>query len=691
MGNGAFGSVYKARNTKIERKVAIKIIPVISSDSKKLEKAIKEASTLFDLKHQHIVRYYESYEPTPRFGKGLAIVMEYCSNGDLQSYLSRAGNHPDIIQRLKWYHQLADACSYLHKKQIAHRDIKPANILVDGHNHLHLCDVGLAKAAWGITASGNRDFKHYMTSAAGTRYYMAPEVWSGHYTNKCDVFSLGVVFIKIAESRAIIDNPTTDQGQPLGKVLSASVQKPCDVVNCPFNNAERAEIVLCNKMLQYDSEIRPDMGEVKKNVGYMKTEFSKLQSLVKQYNGSIDNLIQTAEEERIYVKNLNEFYHQMANATKKIKEIWNTNESKLIFILVPKTACEIKEALYSAFTDANDLKVKTKPIQSELLNTALIKYEMQTPDCKTMKKVFDEIHLEKNVLQVKKDFNNVSKWCASADRLYKAMIAITVFLLFLSAKIFLKVENGLPVINDDAFTTIVYVAYCISPYYLIIFRLDRNMLDTMTFSTLIIVAITIETNMMAPTSSIFMSLMCELFVICEIINWGTPIFAEKLGVLQKILLIGHIIYDILSENYMLLVGLVGVYVYINKKMPFEKLGNTIDSVLKSIDVLHDTILANSTKLVKTKQCIENIASCYEDMYPHHTSEALDKCLDNLYKHYKTQSPPVRVSSNYILPTGVIEEPKPIYFFICIHAIIVLSTVTAANVKFCFSLYNYFFS
>ena len=261
--------MYKAEKTEIGRNVyvAIKLLAVKSSNPDKLAKAKHEASLLFHLKHQHIVRYYESYQYTvPRCGNGLAIVTEYCSNGDLQSYLSK-GNHPNIALLFNWYYQLTDACTYLHDRQIAHRDIKPANILVDDHDSLYLCDVGLAKAAWEVATSGDttdQEFNEYMTSAAGTRYYMAPEVWSGHYTNKCDVFSLGLVFIKIAESRDITDNPTADQGQPLGKVLSASVQEPCDVVNCQFNNAQRAEIVLYNKMLRYDPKTRLSMDKVKK-------------------------------------------------------------------------------------------------------------------------------------------------------------------------------------------------------------------------------------------------------------------------------------------------------------------------------------------------------------------------------------------------------------------------------------------
>ena len=441
--------MYKAEKTDIGRNahVAIKLLAVKSSNHEKLAKAKREASLLFHLTHQHIVRYYESYQYTvPNYGNGLAIVTQYCSNGDLQSYLSK-GNHPGIALRFNWYHQLADACSYLHDQQIVHRDIKPANILIDDHNSPYLCDVGLAKAAWEVATSGDttdQEFNEYMTSAVGTRCYMAPEVWSRHYTNKSDVFSLGVVFIKVAESRAITDNPTADQGQPLGKVLSASVQKPCDVVNCQFNNAERAEIVLCNKMLQYDPKTRLGMGQVKQETANMQTQLLTLVSLTEQYNNSVDDLVEIFDEEGIYVKSIKAFCQKVATASSESREILNSiydtnNESvriKNIHVWIldsiydrnNKSVQNIHGNLCTAFTKADTLT-----------HNFAVHTTVDTVDFTAIRNMFGESMPKKSLLKLTKDFNKAGKSCEDAAWHCKAWsiayislwVMMTIFFLFL--------------------------------------------------------------------------------------------------------------------------------------------------------------------------------------------------------------------------------------------------------------------
>lgn len=288
LGRGAFGKVFQAKNN-IDKDVAIKFI-AFKSD-KACDSTKKEAEILFDLQHPHIVRYYGSFDySVPEKGKGLAIVTNYCSEGDLQSFLK--DNHPRLELRLKWYLQLAIAGSYIHGHNIVHRDLKPANILVDSSNNLQICDVGLA---WKILATQETiDFNEYMTSAAGTKYYMAPEVWQKHYTNKCDVFSLGLVFIKIAESPNIADAPTVDENKPLGKVmLTSKISKPYEMVTSSFTKkyAVATESKLCNQMLQRSPSDRFDMKNVEDKIKEMETNLSKYRDLTEQFSSSEEVLL----------------------------------------------------------------------------------------------------------------------------------------------------------------------------------------------------------------------------------------------------------------------------------------------------------------------------------------------------------------------------------------------------------------
>ena len=87
---------------------------------------------------------------------------------------------------------------FIHQKDIAHRDLKPENILIDGKRQLKVADVGIAKALYDkLEARGS--YQQYMETAAGTRPYMAPEVFNEHYTVSSDVFSIGLVMFVISE------------------------------------------------------------------------------------------------------------------------------------------------------------------------------------------------------------------------------------------------------------------------------------------------------------------------------------------------------------------------------------------------------------------------------------------------------------------------------------------------------------
>ena len=127
--------------------------------------------------------------------------MEYCPGGNLQSHLEGLAaqvKHITEEGRLSWFKQFASALEFIHHKDIAHRDLKPENILIGGDGQLKVADVGIAKTLYDqLEAQGS--YQKYMETAAGTLPYMAPEVFSEHYTINSDIFSMGLVMFVICE------------------------------------------------------------------------------------------------------------------------------------------------------------------------------------------------------------------------------------------------------------------------------------------------------------------------------------------------------------------------------------------------------------------------------------------------------------------------------------------------------------
>ncbi|XP_065846308.1 serine/threonine-protein kinase 35-like isoform X2 [Oscarella lobularis] len=209
LGRGAFGVVYKATDCD-GAEVAIKVMSVkttrsnlsLFSSLRGLKGAAEEAKTLSKLRNPYVIGFIHYYNFRFPRGRGAGIVTRYCPGGSLGDHLLKY--RPDHEKRLRWCRQLSLGIRFIHGRGVAHRDLKPDNILIDGDGVLKIADVGLAKAVWdineGIQGSQDVSFDSYMTTVGGTRVFMAPEVFDGHYLRECDIFSLGLVFACIIEA-----------------------------------------------------------------------------------------------------------------------------------------------------------------------------------------------------------------------------------------------------------------------------------------------------------------------------------------------------------------------------------------------------------------------------------------------------------------------------------------------------------
>ena len=188
LGRGAMGVVYKARDPRIDRFVAVKTISLVGANPEEAleyrERFFQEAQAVGRLVHPGIVTVFDvGEEPETRTPY---IVMEYVDGPSLNALLSEKGGKLPLETALQLTEQLAEALDCAHGQGVVHRDIKPANILVNSNGQAKITDFGIAKLNLAhLTLPGH---------VLGTPAYMSPEQLNGDpLDGRSDLFSLGVI------------------------------------------------------------------------------------------------------------------------------------------------------------------------------------------------------------------------------------------------------------------------------------------------------------------------------------------------------------------------------------------------------------------------------------------------------------------------------------------------------------------
>jgi serine/threonine-protein kinase len=265
LGKGGMGEVYLAEDTRLNRKVAIKLIPEeLEANEQARKRLVREARAVATLDHPNICSIYEVISCE---GANF-IVMQYVEGETVSERSFR--KRFDVDECLQIGIQVADALSEAHSHRIIHRDLKPQNIMITARGHVKLLDFGLAKmysrklSSDSIAATQSLLSEPWMV--VGTIAYMSPEQVRGEEVDgRSDIFSLGVVLYELLTGRrpfsngstaAIVSEILTREPPPLARYVDDAPQELqriiskalCKAVDGRYQTAKDLQVDLKNLM-----------------------------------------------------------------------------------------------------------------------------------------------------------------------------------------------------------------------------------------------------------------------------------------------------------------------------------------------------------------------------------------------------------------------------------------------------------
>jgi eukaryotic-like serine/threonine-protein kinase len=234
LGEGGMGEVYRARDTRLQREVAIKILPeIFASDPERLARFEREAQVLAALNHPHIAQIYGIEES----GAVRALVMELVEGETLADRIAR-GPMP-VDEALPIARQIAEGLEAAHERGVIHRDLKPANIKMTPGGIVKILDFGLAKLTEPNVPDGRQALSMSPTITSpvvntgvgvllGTAAYMAPEQARGRPVDKrADIWAFGVVLYELVTGRRPFD------GADVTDAIAAVLKEAPDLASAP--------------------------------------------------------------------------------------------------------------------------------------------------------------------------------------------------------------------------------------------------------------------------------------------------------------------------------------------------------------------------------------------------------------------------------------------------------------------------
>ena len=281
LGAGGMGEVYRARDTKLKREVALKVLPeAFASDPDRLARVQREAELLATLNHPNIAAIYGVEESAGTY----ALVMELVEGPTLADLIGlraegtplRASGAPAGQARLPpddalaIARQIADALEAAHEQGIVHRDLKPANIKVRDDGTVKVLDFGLAKAMDPTSSSAAKAMNSptlsiHATQAGvilGTAAYMSPEQARGKAVDRrADIWAFGVVLFEMLTGRALFAGETTTD------IIAAVLTREPDLGVLPAATPPRVRDLIARCLIKDPKQRLRDIGEARIAVG----------------------------------------------------------------------------------------------------------------------------------------------------------------------------------------------------------------------------------------------------------------------------------------------------------------------------------------------------------------------------------------------------------------------------------------
>ena len=260
IGAGGMGVVYRARDPKLGRDVALKVLPdAFARDAERMARFQREAKVLASLNHPNIASIYGLEDS----GATHALVMELVEGPTLAERI-RSGA-VGIDEALRIAKQITEALEYAHERGIVHRDLKPANVKLTADGAVKILDFGLAKAVAGDASSLDMANSPTISRMAtqqgvllGTAAYMSPEQAKGRPVDRrADIWAFGVVLYEMLAGRRLFE------GETVSDTLAAVLKTEPDWSQLPAATPIRFRVLL-QRCLQKDAKQRlRDIGDAR--------------------------------------------------------------------------------------------------------------------------------------------------------------------------------------------------------------------------------------------------------------------------------------------------------------------------------------------------------------------------------------------------------------------------------------------
>lgn len=249
LGKGGMGEVYLAEDTRLKRKVALKVLPEeVARDAVRLSRFQREAESIAALNHPNIVTIYSIEE-----ADGIRFLTMELVEGETLTQLIHS-NGMDVETFLRFSAPIVEALSAAHEKGIVHRDLKPGNIMVSHEGRIKVLDFGLAKL---VRDDSDPDSSRMETRTRtedgiilGTLPYMSPEQIQGkRLDHRSDIFSVGIIFYEMTTGRRPFHGDTSAE-----LISSILRDTPCPVGDLKTGTPEHLERIIRRCLMKDPSD-----------------------------------------------------------------------------------------------------------------------------------------------------------------------------------------------------------------------------------------------------------------------------------------------------------------------------------------------------------------------------------------------------------------------------------------------------